>query len=175
LTANIAYTGNDKATVNRDSSSAISYLYVKDNDGILAFDSGAVATTFDVTGIRYRIHKDSSENDWKLFQALKKQWHKERGSTSSTTKIVMCTSYYKIIGMGQRALPFILGEMRRDPDNPDHWFWALEMITRADPIPVDIYGRHAEMARAWLSWADEQGVSIDGRRGSSRTLKKTIV
>jgi hypothetical protein len=173
LTANIASTGNDKATVNNGSSSAIQYAVLEDNDGIWVF-SGTGAYTFDVTGIRC-IYKDYPENDGKLFQTLKKQWHKERGSTSSTTKIVTCPSYYKIIGMGQNALPFIFGDMRRNPDNPDHWFWALEMITRADPVPVNMYGRHAEMARAWLSWADEQGVSIDGLQGSSRTLKKTIV
>jgi hypothetical protein len=171
LTVNIASTGNYKITVNKGSASAIPYV-IEDNDGIWVFYSGIGANTFEVTSISC-IHKDHSENDWKLFQRLKKQWHKERGSTSSTTKIVTCPSYYKIIGMGQSALSFILWDIRRNPDNPDHWFWALEMITRADPIPVNMYGRHAEMARAWLAWADEQGVSIDGRRVSSRTSKRT--
>ena len=174
MTAIIASTGNDKATVNKGSASAIPYVLDEDNDAIWVLYSGIGANTFEVTSIRC-IYKDYSENDGKLFQKLKKQWHKERGATSSTTKIVTCPSYYKIIGMGQSALPFILWDIRRNPDNPDHWFWALEMITRADPIPVNMYGRHAEMARAWLSWADEQGVSIDGPQGSSRTLKKTIV
>jgi hypothetical protein len=174
LTAIIASTGNDKATVNKGSSSAIQYgFFVEDIDGIWVFDYATYANTFDVTGIRC-IHKDYSENDGELFHKLKKQWHKERGATSSTTKIVACLSYYKIIGMGQRALPFILRDIRRNPDNPDHWFWALEMITRANPVPANMYGKHAEMARAWLSWADEQGISIDGLQGNSRTLKKTI-
>jgi hypothetical protein len=174
LTANItSSTGNDKATVNKGSVSSIPFAFLEDIDGIWVFYSATCANTFDVTGIRC-IYKDYSENDGELFQKLKKKWHKERGSTSSTTKIVACLSYYKIIGMGPRALPFILRDILRNPDNPDHWFWALEMITRANPVPANMYGRHAEMARAWLSWADEQGVSIDGLQESSRTLKKTI-
>jgi hypothetical protein len=172
LTANIAFTGNDKATVNSGYASACAFF--EDNDGIWVFYSGTGVNTFYVTGIRC-IFKDYAENDGKLFQKLKKKWHKERGYTSSATKIAMCLSYQQIIGMGQRALPFILKDLRDNADNPDHWFWALEMITRADPIPVDIYGRHIEMAQAWLSWADEHGVSIGGQRVSSQTSKKTIV
>ena len=39
-----------------------------------------------------------------VFQALKKKWHQERGHTSSTTKIVLCPSYQKIMGMSRSLL-----------------------------------------------------------------------
>jgi hypothetical protein len=113
--------------------------------------------------------------DWLRFQFLKEQWHKERGPTSSTTKIVMSPSYQKILGMGPKALPYIFDDMRNHPDNPDHWFWALSMITGDNPIPVDLYGQHREMARVWLSWAEEHGVSIGGQQKTSRiSTRKTV-
>src|SRR5713226_5563140 len=43
-----------------------------------------------------------------VFLALAERWNKERGATSSMTKMVMCPSYQRIIGMGERAVPLIL-------------------------------------------------------------------
>lgn len=102
--------------------------------------------------------------EWRAFLDLKTKWKKEIGQTSLSTKIALSQPYQQIIGMGQTALPFIVHELKNERDNPSHWFWALSMITRADPIPVEIYGNHKEMARAWLSWADEHGVSTGGQR-----------
>jgi hypothetical protein len=66
----------------------------------------------------------------------------------------MCPSYQRIIGMGGRVVPLILREMENEGDDPDHWFWALEMITGADPVPVEAYGDTVQMAQAWHSWAE---------------------
>jgi len=92
-------------------------------------------------------------HDSSKFSALVAQWRKERGIASSTTKIVTCPSYQKIIGMGEKAVPLILRQLRAEGDDPDHWFWALEMITGEDPIPVEAYGDTTKMAEAWLLWA----------------------
>jgi hypothetical protein len=67
--------------------------------------------------------------------------------------MVMSPSYQRIIGMGGRAVPMILRELENSGDDPDHWFWALEMITGEDPVPVAAYGDTVRMAQAWLSWA----------------------
>jgi hypothetical protein len=67
--------------------------------------------------------------------------------------MAMCPSYQRIIGMGGRAVPFILRAMENEGNDPDHWFWALEMITGADPVPVDAYGDTVRMAQAWFDWA----------------------
>jgi hypothetical protein len=90
---------------------------------------------------------------WQHFRILVENWRKERGITSSATKMTICPSYQRIIGMGGRAVPLILREMENEGDDPDHWFWALEMITGADPVPVEAYGNTVQMAQAWLSWA----------------------
>ena len=98
----------------------------------------------------------ATAEDWQRFRILTEKWRKERGIISSATRMAMCPSYQRIIGMGGKAVPFILREMENEGDDPDHWFWALEMITGADPIPVDAYGDTVRMAQAWLDWAKGQ-------------------
>ena len=86
------------------------------------------------------------------------QWHAERGITSSLSEITACTSYLQIIGMGEKALPLILAQLRREGDDPDHWFTALEAITGEDPVPEDAYGDTVKMAEVWLLWAEGRNV-----------------
>ena len=64
-----------------------------------------------------------------------------------------CLSYQRVIGMGEKAIPLILRQLENEGDDPDHWFWALQAITREDPVPEDARGDMKEMARAWLDWA----------------------
>jgi hypothetical protein len=92
-------------------------------------------------------------SDATLFQQLVQQWHKERGATSSITQMAMCSSYQRIIGMGEKAIPFILRQLENEADDPDHWFWALQALTREDPVAEDARGDMREMARVWLDWA----------------------
>lgn len=97
-----------------------------------------------------------SSEDWLRFRALAKRWREERGFTSSISKMALCPSYQQIIGMGEKAVPLILRQLRDEGDDPDHWFWALKMITGADPVPASARGDTAEMAEAWFAWADER-------------------
>ena len=97
--------------------------------------------------------RDGTAPEWQRFNSLVSSWRKERGIASSVTKMVMCPSYQRIIGMGGKAVPLILREMEKEGDDPDHWFWALEMITDANPVPADAYGDTVRMAQAWLNWA----------------------
>lgn len=92
-------------------------------------------------------------SDAALFQQLASQWRKERGATSSITQMATCLSYQRVIGMGEKAIPLILRQLENEGDDPDHWFWALQAITREDPVPEDARGNMKEMARAWLDWA----------------------
>lgn len=91
--------------------------------------------------------------DWFRFQELISQWRRERGATSSITKMAMCPSYQRIIAMGERAIPLILRQMQDEGDEPDMWFWALRVLTDADPVPDHARGDISAMARAWLRWA----------------------
>jgi hypothetical protein len=92
-----------------------------------------------------------------VFKALAEKWRRERGSTSSMTEMVVCPAYQNIIGMGPKAIRFIISELRAEGDNPDHWFWALQALTRMNPVSEENEGNLNEMAKAWLSWAALEG------------------
>src|SRR5205823_2029616 len=74
-------------------------------------------------------------SDAALFQQLVSRWRKERGATSSITRMAMCQSYQRIIGMGEKIIPLILRQLESEGDDPDHWFWALQALTRENPVP----------------------------------------
>jgi len=92
-----------------------------------------------------------------IFKNLVAQWRNERGSTSSTSKMVACPAYAKIMGMGPKAIPLILAQLRSEGDNPDHWFWALQSMTLANPVADEDEGNLRRMAAAWLEWGAKEG------------------
>ncbi len=89
-----------------------------------------------------------------VFLALARDWREERGPTSSTTQMALGPSYQRIIGLGPAAVPLILRELEREPDQ---WFWALKAITGEDPVPAASRGKVGEMARLWVAWGRQQG------------------
>jgi len=97
---------------------------------------------------------DTHWPDVEKFNRLKAQWLHERPRSSKMRDILLAMPYQQIIGMGQRALPLLFMELRREPN---HWFWALEAITCENPIPQDAFGDIARMTEAWLQWANENG------------------
>jgi hypothetical protein len=97
--------------------------------------------------------------DLTLFSELIASWHRERGFSSSDTEMAMCKSYQGIIAMGrEKALPLILRRLECEGDEPDHWFWALEMLAKTNPVPKQSWGNMAAMAKAWLEWAVQNNV-----------------
>lgn len=88
------------------------------------------------------------------FLRLADTWRKNRGPTSSISQMAMRPEYQAIIGMGHDAVPFLLDELRREPD---HWFWALASITGDDPVAQEDKGKLPEMAKAWIDWGRDHG------------------
>src|SRR5437773_2154916 len=81
------------------------------------------------------------------FQELVRQWKEATMFLSSITDMATHPAYQQIIGMGKEALPFLVEELRREPD---HWFWALQAITGINPVPPADRGDVANMTKAWL-------------------------
>lgn len=88
------------------------------------------------------------------FYDLLLTWRKEVRHLSLVADIAMHPSYQKIIGMGEKAVPLLLAELKK---KPEHLFWALKAITGADPIQPSQRGKLKEMAQAWFDWAAENG------------------
>jgi hypothetical protein len=64
------------------------------------------------------------------FQRLADTWRRDTQFYSSVSDMVLNPSYQQIIGKGPPIVPFILREMKK---GPDHWCWALGVITQANP------------------------------------------
>ncbi len=88
------------------------------------------------------------------FERLALEWKEQSKFLSNSAKMAMLKPYQRIIGMGESALPLILEELAKEPD---HWFWALEMISEQDPVPSEAVGSVNEMAQAWIDWGKKQG------------------
>ena len=88
------------------------------------------------------------------FANLANEWKAASGHLSSVSRIAVHPAYQRIIGMGRKAIPLILDDLR---EHPDHWFWALAAITGVDPVPDSDAGHVSRMTEAWLKWGREEG------------------
>lgn len=90
------------------------------------------------------------------FRRLAEEWKERSRYMSNTAQMAILRPYQQIIGMGWPAVPLILDELRREPDQ---WFWALESITDENPVPPEASGKVLLMAQAWLQWGKERGLA----------------
>ncbi len=89
------------------------------------------------------------------FRRLAAEWKEQSRYLSNTAQMAMLKPYQRIIGMGWPAVPLILEELQRAPDQ---WFWALEAITDQNPVSPESAGNVRLMARAWIEWGIRQGL-----------------
>ncbi|MDT7777667.1 MAG: hypothetical protein QOC99_179 [Acidobacteriota bacterium] len=90
----------------------------------------------------------------KQFRVLAEQWYIETMPLSSYFEKILHPAYQKLLTLGEAAVPFILRELE---DEPNDWFWALRIITDADPVTAEQAGDMEAMAEAWLRWGRENG------------------
>ena len=91
----------------------------------------------------------------KKFGRLKDEWRRDNLVTSSITKLCTHPAYQRIIGMGAAVVPLLLRELQ---DDPDHWFWALNVITEEDPVKREDAGDLRKMSQAWPDWGKRHGI-----------------
>jgi hypothetical protein len=89
------------------------------------------------------------------FERLATEWKRQSRHLSNNAQMAVLKPYQHIIGMGWDAVPLLLKEMAREPDQ---WFWALEAITEENPVPQESRGRVREATEAWLAWGRERGL-----------------
>ena len=90
----------------------------------------------------------------KKFERLAATWTYNNSLISSVDKMVLLPEYQEIIGMGKAVVPFILKELKKEPN---YWFWALKAITRDDPVKPEDRGNLQKMSDAWIQWGAEKG------------------
>ena len=89
------------------------------------------------------------------FRRLAEEWKQQSRILSNTAQMAMLKPYQRIIGMGWDAVPLILEELTR---HPDQWFWALESITEENPVPAEAAGFVRLSADSWVTWGRERGL-----------------
>lgn len=89
------------------------------------------------------------------FQRLADEWKSQSQFLSNTAQMAMLRPYQRIIGMGLPAVPLILEELQREPDQ---WFWALEAITDENPVVPERRGNVRQSAQAWIDWGKQRGL-----------------
>jgi hypothetical protein len=101
------------------------------------------------------VSRDHAEDASQRFRRLAAEWKAKSRHLSNTAQMAILEPYQRIIGMGWDAVPLILEELRREPDQ---WFWALEAITEENPVPNKSAGVVKEMAQAWIEWGRQKGL-----------------
>lgn len=92
-----------------------------------------------------------ARTDFEIFRELVDTWKTETWYKSPLARRISHPAYLKIIGLGPKALPWILQELRQEQD---YWFAALEAITR-EPSPNS--ASLSELRDAWLEWGARNG------------------
>lgn len=88
------------------------------------------------------------------FNKLAKKWKDDTQFVSSVETLITHPAYVEIINMGKDILPYMFKRLQK---HGEHWFFALQKITGADPINPEDAGRVKEMTAAWLNWGRVQG------------------
>ena len=96
------------------------------------------------------------------FRALAEEWYMDTMPLSAYIEKILHPAYQKILVLGKGAVPFIMGELR---DMPNDWFWALRILTEADPVKAEETGNMQSMADAWLHWWEVDGAGWRQQNG----------
>lgn len=89
------------------------------------------------------------------FRRLSDEWREQTRFQSSGTVIVSNPAYLRIIALGRTVVPLILRDLEI---RPDHWFWALHILTGENPAPPETQGNLRAMTAAWLDWGRQRGL-----------------
>lgn len=91
------------------------------------------------------------------FNLLRELWYSQRNSYGSIQDMILCSAYQEIIALGGSVVPCIIKQLENEGEEPDCWFWALSIITNANPVPDEKRGMIYEMAKCWIEWAKSNG------------------
>lgn len=118
--------------------------------------AGALLASWQLVSAHYREPISRTTVDQR-FAELAATWREETAAKSSLSEMYLSPSYQRIIALGESVVPVLLQALK---EQPEHWFWALEMITGADPVAPDDAGSLPRMAAAWLAWGRSAGYRV---------------
>lgn len=101
-----------------------------------------------------RINRCESELESEFYKHLH-AWKKETRYHSSTKILFDNEHYQHIIDMGLEVVPVILEYIR---ETPDHFSYALMLITGENPCLPENAGKTKEQCQSWIRWGIEKGL-----------------
>jgi hypothetical protein len=100
---------------------------------------------------RHKCDRPAKQSDFEVFREAVDEWRNDTWLKCSIARRTAHPAYLRIIGLGQQAIPWILHELRQEPD---YWFPALKALTRNKFSPKA--DSMKELRDAWLAWGDER-------------------
>lgn len=88
------------------------------------------------------------------FNALSRAWKKETAHFSTLYHVTTNSNYLRIIKHGWQAVPYILKDLQKAPE---HWYFALKLITEQDPVPIEDKSNIKKIREHWLNWGKAEG------------------
>ena len=103
-----------------------------------------------------KIGRESSSDDglYAEFCRLAAQWKEETMGDSVGLQTLAHPAHLRIIGMGERAVPWILQDLSTEGGR---WFAALSAITGENPIAEEDRGRYRKMKHSWMELGQQRG------------------
>lgn len=99
------------------------------------------------------LHADTAL--YSQFTLLMEEWDRDTSLSSSLGEIYAHPALQRIIGMGRRALPWILEDLKT---SDRFWFSALREIAKHDPCLEEDAGDFARMRDRWIEWGASNGI-----------------
>jgi len=146
--ANRAYGANplssrDEALCTLTNSGLQADAFLKTTDAFKSPNYGFYGYSCYIEGL-YLQHQKA--RDW--FKATYNQWLRDSRFDSLPDRMRRHKSYKDIVAMGDRVVPSIAAELRREPS---FLFLALQDITGRNPVPTSAQGDLRATIAAWLS------------------------
>ena len=86
------------------------------------------------------------------FERLAEEWLEQRPRGVVVAQMIRHPAYQSIIDIGAEAVPWLLERLAQ---SPDHWFYALNQITDAQPVQPEHQGNINAMAEEWIAWGKQ--------------------
>lgn len=133
----------------------VSYLDVQDTFQLPVWGNYSWMGNFPVESVSWWAQVPVADRQLEqTFNKLARKWKKETAHLSFIEQMVLHPAYQEIIGLGKKAIPLILKQLKKEPN---FWFWALRSLTGKDPVTKDMRGDVMAMRKAWLNWGKDNG------------------
>jgi hypothetical protein len=100
------------------------------------------------------IPRESSETLQQRFDRLVQSWVEDVRFTNSMNRVLSSEPLRQIISLGEPVIPLIFEDLAK---SRRHWFYALHVLTGADPAPKSAAGNMEKLRASWLKWGEKHG------------------